>query len=114
MSDVRAWLGRSVEIQIDRPLGSCHPQHGFLYPLNYGFLPGVMGKDGEALDAYLLGVFEPVKQAQGIVIAVIERLNDSDDKLVVAPPGKRYTADQITALVEFQERFFESQITLMD
>ena len=114
MSDARAWLGKTVKIQIDRPLSSRHPTHGFFYPLNYGFLPGVPGKDGEELDAYLLGVFEPVEEGEGTVIAVIERLNDADDKLVLAPPGKRYSREQIAALVEFQERFFESHIIMMD
>ena len=34
-------------------MGSKHPKHGFIYPVNYGFVPGVIGGDGEELDAYL-------------------------------------------------------------
>jgi inorganic pyrophosphatase len=104
------YLGKTVTIQIDRPLGSPHPQHGFIYPVNYGFLPGTTAGDGEELDAYLLGVFEPVKLYTGVCIAVIHRLDDEDDKLVVAPHGSTYTPGQIRALTEFQERFFTSEI----
>jgi inorganic pyrophosphatase len=104
------YLGKTITIQIDRPLGSPHPQHGFIYPVNYGFLPGTTAGDGEELDAYLLGVFEPVKLYTGVCIAVIHRLDDEDDKLVVAPHGSTYTPGQIRALTEFQERFFTSEI----
>ncbi len=100
------FLGKLVTIQIDRPLGSRHPKHGFLYLLNYGFVPGVLAPDGEELDAYVLGVFEPVEQFDGRCIAVIHRLDDEDDKLVLAPEGVQYTDEQILALTEFQERFF--------
>ena len=104
------YLGKTITIQIDRPLGSSHPQHGFIYPVNYGFLPGTTGGDGEELDAYLLGVFDPVERYTGVCIAVIHRLDDDDDKLVVAPQGSTYTPGQIRALTEFQERFFTSEI----
>jgi inorganic pyrophosphatase len=102
------FIGKIVKIRIGRPLGSRHPQHGFYYPLNCGFVPGVIAPDGEELDAYVLGVFEPLEQFEGRCIAVIHRLDDDDDKLVLAPPGKDYTTDQILALTEFQERFFQS------
>lgn len=102
------YIGRTVRTHVDRQLGCAHPQHGFIYPLNYGFLPGVTAPDGEELDAYLLGVFEPVSEYEGVCIAVIHRLDD--DKLVIAPPGRTFSDDQIRALVEFQERFFQSVI----
>ena len=104
------YLGKTITIQIDRPLGSPHPQHGFFYPVNYGFVPGTLGGDGEELDAYLLGVFDPVDRYTGVCIAVIHRLDDEDDKLVVAPHGSTYTHGQIRALTEFQECFFTSEI----
>ena len=106
----KEYLGRTLSIHIDRPLGSRHPQHGFFYPLNYGFLPGVMAPDGEELDAYVLGIFEPLEQFEGKCIAVIHRLDDDDDKLVLAPEGVNYSDEQIRALTEFQERFFKVEI----
>ena len=101
-------LGKLIKIKIDRPIGSRHPKHGFIYPINYGYLPGVIGGDGEELDAYLLGVFEPVEEYKGRLIGIIHREDDIEEKLVVAP--KIYTAEQIMALVEFQERWFVSRL----
>ena len=50
-------LGKTVTVTIDRPLGSRHPRHpDLLYPINYGYIAGIMGGDGEEQDAYLLGV----------------------------------------------------------
>jgi inorganic pyrophosphatase len=101
------FIGKVVSVIIDRPLGSRHPQHGFFYMLNYGHVPGVMAPDGEEQDVYVLGVFEPIQQFEGRCIAVIHRLDDDDDKLVLVPDGVQYTDDQVLALTEFQERFFK-------
>jgi inorganic pyrophosphatase len=104
------FIGRLIAIDIDRPLGSVHPRFGFVYPLNYGYLPGEIAPDGECLDAYILGVFEPLARFTGQCIAVIHRHGDQDDKLVVVPDGRRYSDDQILALTEFQERFFKVEV----
>lgn len=41
-------IGREVRVVMDRPLGSTHPKHPDIqYPINYGFVPGIMGDDGE-------------------------------------------------------------------
>lgn len=104
------YLGKTVDVKTDRQLGTRHPKHGFMYMLNYGFIPNTISGDGEELDAYIVGVFEPVEEFTGEVIAIIHRTNDNDDKLVVAPKGINYSDDAIRALTEFQERFFESII----
>lgn len=104
------YLRKSVKVKIDRKLGSLHPKHGFMYMLNYGFIPNTISGDGEELDAYVVGVFEPVDEFDGEVIAVIHRTNDDDDKLIVAPKGTQYSDDAIMALTEFQEKYFESII----
>lgn len=109
--DLRKWLGRVVTVVVDRPLGSRHPSgHPIWYCLNYGYVPGTTGGDGAPVDAYVVGVFEPAQRLEGVVVAVVERQDDVEDKLVVAPPGRRYSAEQIAALVEFQERFFDSRV----
>ena len=108
--DSRIFIGKTVGIRIDRPLGSRHPKHEFIYPVNYGYVPGVAGLDGDELDAYVLGVNEPVAYFTGRCIAVIQRLNDADDKLVVVPDGENLTDEQIRGLTAFQEQFFESII----
>jgi len=104
------YLGKNVSIVIDRKLGTKHPKHGFIYMVNYGYVPNTISGDGEELDAYLLGVFEPVEEFIGKVIAVIHRTNDDDDKLVVVPDDRKYSDDAIRALTEFQEQYFESVI----
>ena len=104
------YLGKEVTIEIDRPLGTKHPKHGFIYMVNYGFVPNTISGDGEELDAYLLGEFDPVEKSSGKVIAIIHRTNDDDDKLIISKDGKEYSNDAIRALTEFQERFFESII----
>ncbi len=105
------FIGKEVEIQIDRPLGSKHPKHGFLYEVNYGFIPDTKAPDGEEVDAYLLGVDETVETYTGKCIAVIHRTNDDDDKLVVVPSSIDTISDEdIRKMTDFQERFFESKI----
>lgn len=102
------YLGKIVNVKIDRPMGSHHPKYHFIYPLNYGYVPNTISGDGEELDCYILGIFEPIKEYKGRCIAIIHRINDNDDKLVLS--NKDYSDDQIRALTEFQERFFESEI----
>ena len=103
----REYLGKILNIEIDREYGSKHPKHGFIYPVNYGYVPNTVSGDGEELDCYLLGVFEPVKSFRGKCIAIVHRTNDNDDKLIIVPENKEYTDDAINALIEFQEQYFE-------
>ena len=107
--NAKDYLGKEVSIEIDRPLGTRHPKHGFMYMINYGFIPNTVSGDDEELDAYLVGEFEPVEKSSGKVIAIIHRTND-DDKLIVSKDGKDYSDGAIRALTEFQEKYFESII----
>ena len=56
--DLRPYLGQTVTIGIDRPIGYVHRkgEKTLIYPINYGYIPDVLGGDGEELDVYLLGV----------------------------------------------------------
>jgi len=110
MNYSQKYLNQTVKVKMDRPLGSKHPKHGFIYPINYGFVPNTLAPDGGEIDAYVLGVFEPVEEFEGNCIAIIHRTNDDDDKLIIVPPGINYNDDQIKALTEFQEHFFKSEI----
>ena len=109
-ANYKYYLGKKVKVVMDRPMGSRHPEWNFIYPINYGYVPNTISGDGEELDAYIVGIFEPVEEYEGKCIATIHRLYDDDDKLVIAPEEKIYTKQQIEALVEFQERFFEHEI----
>ena len=106
----KKYLNTIVNVKMDRPLGSKHPKHGFIYPVNYGYIPNTTSGDGEELDAYVLGEHIPLNEFKGKVIAIIHRTNDNDDKLVVVAEGKDYTNEQIIALTEFQEKYFNSVI----
>lgn len=110
MENTKDYIGKKVTVKMDRQLGTAHPKWGFIYSLNYGFIPNTISGDGEELDAYVVGEFKPLEEFTGVVIALIHRTNDNDDKLVVAAEGVNYTDDQIRALTEFQEKFFESEI----
>ena len=106
----RKYLNTIVEVKMDRPLGTKHPKHGFIYPVNYGYIPNTVSGDGEELDAYVLGEHKPLDTFTGRVVAIIHRTNDNDDKLVVMQDGRNYSDEQIRALTEFQEQYFESEI----
>jgi len=110
MMEACGWIGKTLQVVIDRPMGSRHPRHGFIYPVNYGYLPGEVSGDGEELDVYVLGVFEPLTEFEGECIAVLHRTDDVDDKLILVPAGVQYSDEQICALTEFQERWFSSVI----
>lgn len=108
-----SFLGQIVEIEIDRPLGSAHPKHpDLIYPVNYGFIPGVLGGDGEELDVYLLGVDKPASKYPAQIIAIVHRLDDEEDKLVGAPVGTHFTKAEIKKSVAFQEQYFKTEVEM--
>ena len=74
-------LNRRVHVLVDRPLGSRHPERPDL------IYPLNYG--------YLPGTLS----------------GDGEGKLVVAREAGRYSAEQIRAPTEFQERFFKSELT---
>lgn len=108
MKSLRSLIGKEVEVVIDRPLGSHHPKYtDMVYPVNYGYIKDIVAEDGEYQDAYVLSVDVPLKVFKGAVIAIIHRLNDVEDKLIVAPKGMKYSNQEIEEIVRFQEQYFE-------
>lgn len=108
---VFSYLGKTVTIRIDRPAGSIHPKHpGLVYPINYGYIPGVFGGDGEELDVYLLGVKRPVEEYTCRIIGIVHRQDDVEDKLVAAPAGVLFDQKEIAQAVRFQERYYTTKI----
>jgi inorganic pyrophosphatase len=111
MNYAKEFLGKIVTIKIDRPLGLKHPKHDMIYEVNYGFVPDTEAPDGEEIDAYLLGVNKPLDEFTGKCIAVIRRLDDNDDKLIIIPENSENISDEeILRLVNFQEKWFKSKI----
>ena len=106
-------LGDIVKVIIDRPLGTYHPEHKDLYyPVNYGFVEGIIAPDGEEQDAYILGVDVPIKEFVGKIIAIIHREDDVEEKWVVAPENTSFSKEEIMEQVRFQEKYFKSEIRI--
>ena len=106
-------LGKIVRVSVDRPLGSHHQNyHDIIYRVNYCYIEGIIAPDGEEQDAYILGVDEPIDEYVGKVIAIVQRLNDIEDKWVVAPEDMYYTKEEIIKQIEFQEQFFKYEIIM--
>lgn len=109
------WIGRRVRVEVDRPLGSCHPRCGRLrYELNYGFVPGTTGGDGHPIDVYVIDADTPLPECEGEVIAIIRRRDDIEDTLVVRLGGSDCSPGEIAARTHFQERYFDTYVDTGD
>ena len=111
-AQVRAYLGKIVDIEIDRPIGYVHKKakYSLTYNINYGYIPGVLGGDDEELDVYLLGVDVPVEKYTVQIIGIVHRHNDIEDKLIAAPVGMTFSKEQMSEAVHFQEQYYDSEI----
>lgn len=106
-------IGNIVKVIVDRPMSTYHPVHKDLYyPVNYGYIPGIIARDGEEQDAYILGINEPVREFVGKVIAIIHRYDDVEEKWVVVPVDTNFTKDEIVQQVAFQEQYFHMEIRM--
>ena len=112
---ISRYLGKTVHIEIDRPVGYVHhkEKYDLIYPINYGYIPGVLGGDAEELDVYLLGVYEPMKEYDAHIIGAVYRTDDVEDKLVGAPVGMTFTREEIEAAVRFQEQYHVSYVEVV-
>ena len=110
MEDSLKYLNKTVNVKMDRPFGSKHPDWDLIYEVNYGYVPNTISGDGEELDCYLLGVDKPLDNFTGKCIAIIHRTNDNDDKLIIVPDGMNFTDEEIRNLTNFQEKYFKSII----
>ena len=109
---ISSLMGKTVDAVIDRPIGHTHVTKGITlhYTINYGFLPGIMGGDGEEQDVYVLGVDVPLEIFRGRVIAAIRRRDDNEDKLVMAPADMVFLPEEIQQATWFVEKYFDSTI----
>lgn len=106
-------IGKIVTVSVDRPLGSCHPEYKEMYyPVNYGYVKGVIAPDGEEQDAYILGIEEAVSEFTGKVIAIVHRQDDIEEKWVVVPEQMSLSKEEIQEQIHFQEQYFDSEIVM--
>ena len=106
-------IGDIVTVTVDRPMGSYHPEYkDMYYPINYGYIEGIIAPDGEEQDAYILGVDEPVEKFTGKIIAVVRRADDVEEKWVVCPNDVSFSKEEISEKIHFQEQYFQSEIIM--
>lgn len=106
-------IGEFVKVIIDRPMGSYHPEHKTLYyPVNYGYVEGIIAPDGEEQDVYVLGVDKALKEFTGKIIAIIHRYDDNEEKWVAVPDGQIFTKEEIKKQVYFQEKYFDFEVRM--
>ena len=105
---------KTIKVTVDRPLGSKHPDYNMIYPVNYGYIDGIFAGDGEEQDAYILGINEPLSEFDGKLIAIVHRLNDNEDKWVVAPCDMSFSKEEIENALHFQEQYFESVVEMLN
>lgn len=111
--DYSTVINQKVDCVIDRPLGTCHPRHPeMFYPINYGYVPGVIAGDGLEQDVYILGVDRPLEQFSGIVIGIYHRLNDCEDKWIVTSEGNHFSKEELLKKIHFQEQYFDGELYL--
>ena len=114
-AQVWSFLGKTVTVTVDRPLGSVHPKYNdMIYSINYGYLDGVIAPDGEELDVYIFGENKRLKEFTGRVVAIVHRDDDIEDKLVAIPDGVDFSASEIENAVSFQEKYYDSRIEIFD
>ena len=104
------FLNKTVEVVIDKPLGCIYSKYKTYFEVNYGYIPNTLAPDGKELDAYVLKVNKPLEKFIGKVVAIIHRLNDDDDKLIVVPNNETITDEEIEKLTFSQEQFFQHEI----
>jgi inorganic pyrophosphatase len=110
MPDSEAWARLSLwehadrlvsdsEVVIDRPAGSPHPKvKSFIYPLDYGFLAGTQGGDGEGVDVWIGSSLVPNVSAVACTVDPVKR--NAEVKFLW-----RCSPDEIAMV----ERFYEPQ-----
>ena len=84
----------SSELVIDRPRGSVHPRHpSVIYPVDYGFLKGTTGGDGDGIDVWIGSL--PDGQLDAVVCTVDSEQRDAEVKLLLgcSPAEKQVIID---------------------
>ncbi|NLY20859.1 MAG: inorganic pyrophosphatase [Tissierellia bacterium] len=106
-------IGNEFTAIIDRPIGYIHHDYpNTVYPINYGYIEGIIAGDGMYQDVYILGVEHPITNFTGTLIAIIKRINDCEDKWVLAPIDTVFTEETIRNAVHFQEKYFDIDIII--
>ena len=99
-------IGNIVTVKVDRPMGSYHPKHKDIYIIRL-----TMDTQKESLRLMEKNKM-PIQEYTGIIIAIIHRYDDVEEKWVVAPKGMTFTKEEIREKTYFQEQYFDSEIRM--
>lgn len=104
-----------IQVTIDRPIGFID-DFGNRYPINYGYVKGVIAGYNEEQDAYVISnqVSTPIKNFTGVKIAVVKRADDVEEKWVISSPGEQFTRAQIAEKIAFIEKYFDTMIVFVE
>lgn len=112
--EMKSLIGKELDAIITRPIGTVHPRYkDIIYEVNYGILKDYELKDNKELKTYIVGESMPTSQNgiyHGKVLAILHRLNDDNDRIIIAPIGRTLSDDEIISKTEFAEQYFVSEI----
>ena len=81
-----------------------------IYPINYGYVEGIIAGDGDEQDVYVFGTDKPLLTFEGKVIAVYHRFDDAEDKWIISLDGRNYTDEEILNAISFQEQYYNGEL----
>lgn len=89
-------LNKQYQVLVDRPVGY-QDSFGTIYPINYGYISGLIAGDGEEQDAYIISdsVNGPLSTFEGKLAAIIHRRDDLEDKFVITSQDEMLTIEDI-------------------
>ena len=67
-----------------------------------------MAGDGFGQNVYIMGQDNPLETFDGVVIAVYHRINDVEDKWIVAEEGTDFSDEEIMKNIFFVEQFLKN------
>ncbi|MGE5674120.1 MAG: inorganic pyrophosphatase [Mycobacterium leprae] len=95
------------ETVIDRPRGSHHPRFPeLIYPMDYGYLAGTVGGDGDGVDLWRGSL--PEARVVGVIMTVDLRDRDAEYKILIG-----CTPEEAAVALAVHNRGFQSGLLVM-
>ncbi len=93
------YLGKNIKVTINKNLNS-------------GYFTDLKTPNNKYQNVYVIGVKKPIKEFEGKVIAIINRIDEIENILVVSYNNKKYTKEEILKLINYEDKKYKSKITL--
>lgn len=95
---------------IDRPIGY-KDKFNNIYPINYGYIEGIIAPDGEEQDVYIIDEDKPLNTYEGLVAKII-RKDDVEDKWILSK--RKVSKEEIIEKTLFMEQYFKSTVIMIE